>query len=355
MANMSETNLLAGIAKVTDRLQKPEFRMPNTAAVSMAAIGDSLATPMSQLRTREDRQTYFDWQKSKADESKTVRTALHSGGRMGSGRSEISWGSVVDTFSISMKQMDNNSFSFEDSFSSGILNSVRNNLTKFDNAFLSLLKADVTQVNNANLGLRGAFNQADFIFELENTEREYWPQLIEAVFAGNDFYDELIILADSIAFIDMMRALNQGAGNSTNLWWQFGNSKVVKTNKSLYSGYNGSAIAVPANQVALFPWIPKQNRKPIDIEKAMSSEIGDFGSIQVPIFDGNGVQVNSIDAAISIYSKRADTKTVDKNGSYQDVLTEIEVSWDYAYMSAPLSNTNETVVYGFGAKSAGGN
>lgn len=351
MANMTPTNLLAGFAKVTDRLQKPEFRMPNTAAVSMAAIGDALDTPMSQLRTREDRQTYFDWMVEKADEGATGRAALHTGGRMDSQRSEITWGAVVDTFSISMKQNDNNSFTFEETFSNGILNSIRKNLLKFDNAFLSLLKADVTQVNAANLGTRGSFNDTDFIFELANTEREYWPQIIEAVFADNNHNDELILLADSIAFIDMMRSLNQGSGNEKNLWWQFGNSKIIKTNKSLYSGYNGSVIAAPANMVALFPWIPKQNRKPIDMEKAMSSEIGDFGQIEVPIFDGLGNQVNSIPAAISIYSKRADTSSY--NGNAQDVKTEVEVSWDYAYMSAPLSNANESVVYAFGANSGG--
>lgn len=348
---MSPTNLLSGIAKVTDRLQKPEFRMPNTAAVSMAAIGDALDTPMSQLRTREDRQTYFDWMVEKADEGATARTALHTGGRMDSQRSEITWGSVVDTFSISMKQNDNNSFTFEETFSNGVLNSIRKNLLKFDNAFLSLLKADVTQVNAANLGTRGSFNTTDFIFELANTEREYWPQIIEAVFADNNHNEELVLLADSIAFIDMMRSLNQGSANDTNLWWQFGNSKIIKTNKSLYSGYNGSVIAAPANMAAVFPWIPENNRKPIDMEKAMSSEIGDFGQIEVPIFDGLGNQVNSIPAAISIYSGRADTST--KNGNAQDVKTEVEISWDYAYMSAPLSNANESVVYAFGANSGG--
>lgn len=348
MANMTPTNLLDGIAKVTDRLNQPEFRMPSTAAVSTAYIGDLLDTPMSSLRTREDRKTYFDWVVNKADEGATERLYNHSGGRMDANRSQITWGSVVDTFSISEKQLDNNSFSYEEVFAKGVLNSIRNNLSKFDIAFLALLLADKTQVNGADLGARGAFNATDDVFELAADEQDYWVQLIEAVLNDNDYNQELIVLADSLSHIDMMRAMNQGAGNDTNLFWQFGNSKLVKTNRSLLTGYNGSAIAVPANMIGLFPWIPVQNRKAIDIEKAMTYN-GDKGSISVPIFDSKGNVVYNIDAAISMYSARADTSA--SNGSKQDILTEVEISWDYAYMSAPLSNTNESVVYAFGLKS----
>lgn len=346
---MTPTNLLQGIAKVSNRLNQPEFRMPNTAAVSTAYIGDLLDTPMNELRPREDRATWFDWVVAKADEGKTERLYNHSGGRMDSARNQITWGSVVDTFSISMKQLDNNNFSFPDVFAKGILNSIQKNLVKFDNAFLALLLADRTQVNGADFGVRGTFNAIDHVFELAADQADYWPQLIESTLQDNNYSDQLIVLSDSIAFIDMMRAMNQGAGNSTNLFWQYGNSKVVKTNKTLLSGYNGSAIAAPANMLGLFPWIPKQNRKPIDEEKAMSTPNGDLGSIQVPIYDDKGNVVYTIDAALSIYTVRADTSAA--NGSKQDLLTQVEISWDYAYMSAPLSVATESVVYGFGLKS----
>jgi hypothetical protein len=58
--------------------------------------------------------------------------------------------------------------------------------------------------------------------------------------------------------------------------------------------------------------------------------------------------VFTIDAALSIYTKRADTSAA--NGSKQDLLTQVEISWDYAYDSAPLSTTDESVVYSFGVK-----
>lgn len=182
--------------------------------------------------------------------------------------------------------------------------------------------------------------------------------LIEANLANNDYNDPIVALVDSLAYIDAMKAMNQGTGNSTNLAWQFGNTSLVKTSKSLYSGYNGSAIAFPANSVALTTWIPKQNRKPIDENKAMTVN-GDVGTIAVPIYDQAGNVIYSIDAAISMYTKRADTSAA--NGNKQDLLTEIEISWDYAYASAPLSAARATgafagktdsTVYAFGVNAA---
>lgn len=352
MASMTPTNLLDGISKASQRFQEPEFRMPNTAAVSTAYLGEKIDTPMSILRTREDRATYMDWIKAKADEGKTTRLHNHEGGRMDSSRTAISWGQVVDTFSISMKQLDNNSFSFDDVFAKGVLNSVRRNLVKFDNAYLALLKADKTQVNNANVSsTRGAFNSTDHVFELESTEQDNWAAMIEAVLQDNDYNDQLIALIDSTSFLDVMNSFNQGAANSRNTIYQFGNINFVKTNKTIFTGYNGSAIAMPAESVGLFSWIPMQNRKALDVEKAMTTVNGDFGMIEVPIYDGEGNLVYTIEAAISAYTQRADTSSL--NGSKQDLLTQVEISWDYAYSSAPLSTSNESVVYGFGLKTGG--
>ena len=353
MAEMTPTNLLAGIAKVSQKFQEPEFRMPNTAAVSTAYLGEKIDTPMSALRTREDRATYFDWMKTKADEGKTGRLYNHAGTSLDSSRSQITWGTVVDTFSISEKQLDNNSFTFEDQFSKSILNSIQKNLVKFDNAYLALLKADRTLINNSNVAsVRGAFNAVDGVFELESTEQANWAAMIESVLQDNDYNGQLLSLVDSTSFLDIMNSMNQGVANSRNTVYQFGQNNFVKTSKTLFTGYNGSAIVVPMNTVGLFTWIPRQNRKALDVEKAMSTVNGDVGFINVPIYNGEGNLVYTIEAAISAYTKRADTSAL--NGSAQDLLTQVEISWDYAYDSAPLSTATESTVFGFGLNAAGG-
>jgi len=360
MAQLTPTNLLLGFSKVSEKFQQPEFRMPNTAALSTAYLGEKLMNPMSSLRTREDRATWYDFMISKADESKTERLYNHSGASMDSLRRQITWGSVVDTFSISEKQCDNNSMEFSDVFAKGVLNSIQKNMVKFDNAFLALLKADVTQINSGGLGDRGTFNTTDNIMELEQAQKDYWATMIEANFNANDYNDQIIVLGDQLAFIDMVKAANQGVANSTNLAYQFGNVSLVKTNKAVYSGYDGSAIAFPADLVGLFTWIPKQNRKPLDENAAMKDYNGSKGQISVPIYDAKGGVAFTLDAAISAYTLRADTSSL--NGNKQDLLTQVEISWDYAYLAAPLSTARATgafagktdsVVYSYGLKVGG--
>lgn len=361
MANLTPTNLLLGFSKVNETFQQPEFRTPNTAALSTANLGAIAMTPFSELRTREDRATWFDFQISKADEGKTERLYNHAGGRMDSERRQVTWGSVVDTFSISQKQLDNNSFDFASVFATGIKNSINKNLVKFDDAFIAKLKADISQINVGGLGTRGAWDAIDNMFEISAAQKDYTMALLEANMGNNDYNSQLVVLVDNLFYLDAMKNMNQGAGNYTNLGYQYagGRSTLVPTGKLLYDGYEGSAIAFPADLVGLTTWIPKQNRKAIDEEKAMTTVNGDVGSISIPIYGVGGAVVNTLDAAISIYTKRADTSA--NNGSKQDLLTEVEISWDYAYLSAPLSAARATgafagktdsVVYGFGVKSA---
>ena len=333
MANLTPTNLLQAIARVTEKYSSAEFRMPDTAALATAFIGEKTNPSLAAMRMREDRATYYDFPIRKSDGSKTDREALHTGGRTDSLRTQLLWESFVDTFSISMKQLDNNTISFEEAFAKGIQSCVMNNLKKADDWFIAQLLADKTQINVG--GVRGTWDAVNYNMALDANQQDYWKEQVEANMGNNEYNSELMIISDSLAFIDMVRSLNQGTGNSINLGYQFGGGEIVKTSKTILSGYNGSSIAFPMDYAGLFQWIPKQNRKPLDRVKAISSEVGDLGSIQIPVMDDKGQVKYTIDAAISMYAKRADTSA--SNGNEQDVLYQIEISWDMAYMSAPLS------------------
>jgi len=338
MANLTPTNLLSAIARVTELYNSAEFRMPDTAALATAYIGEKTNPSLAAMRMREDRQTYYDFPIRKADGGLSDRAALHTGSRTDSLRTELTWESFVDTFSISMKQLDNNTISFEEAFAKGVQSCVMNNLKKADDWFIAQLLADKTQINVG--GIRGTWDGTNYNMLLDAGQQDYWKEQVEANMGNNEYYGELMIIADSLAYIDMVRSLNQGTGNSVNLGYQFGSGMLTKTSKTLLSGYNGSSIAFPMDYAGLFQWIPKQNRKPIDRTKAISSEVGDFGSITIPIVDDKGNQKYSIDAAISMYAKRTDTSAA--NGNAQDVLYQIEISWDMAYLSAPLSTFRAT-------------
>jgi hypothetical protein len=338
MANLTPTNLLQAIARVSEGFASAEFRMPDTAALSIAAIGEKTNPSLAAMRSREDQATYYDFQIRKSDGGLTERTALHTGSSTDSLRTQLVWNSFVDSFSISQKQLDNNTFSFEDAFAKGLKSCVMNNLKKADDWFIAQLLADKTQINVG--GIRGTWDDVNYNMKLSADQKDYWKEQIEANLGNNEYNGEVIIIADSLSHIDMTRSLNQGVGNSTNLGYQFGGGEIVKTSKSILSGFDGSAIAIPMDMAGIFQWIPVQNRKGLDMNKAISSEVGDFGSISIPVMDNKGVQKYSIDAAISMYAKRTDTSG--RNGNKQDVLYQIEISWDMAKLSAPLSDFRAT-------------
>ncbi len=358
MAELTPTNLLAAIAKVTDKATKGEFRMPDTAAISTAYIGEKTNPSLSEMRKKEDRATYYDFPIRKADDSLTERLALHEGSSNDSLRSQLTWQSFVDAFSISEKQLDNNTFDFPETFAKGVQSCVMNNLKKADDWYVAQLLADKTQINVG--GVRGTWDGANYDMLLNATQQDYWKEQIEANMGNNEYSGELMIIADSLAHIDMTRSLNQGVGNSVNLGYQFGGGEIVKTSKTLLSGYNGSAIAFPMDHAGLFQWIPPLNRKPLDRTKAVSSEVGSFGTIPIPIVNDKGNTVYTIDAAISMYAKRANTSA--RNGSKQDILYQIEISWDMAYFSNPLSafratgdfaGKTDSVIYTYGLETGG--
>ena len=338
MANLTPTNLLAAIALVSEKYQSAEFRMPDTAALGTAYIGEKTNPSLAAMRTREDRATNYDFPIRKGQGSATGRTALHTGDRTDSLRTALTWKTVIDTFSISMKQLDNNTISFEQAFAKGVQSCVMNNLKEADDWFIAQLLADKTQIN-VN-GVRGEWDSVNYNLKLTSDQKDYWKEQVEANMGNNEYNGELMIIADSLAHMDMTRSLNQGTGNSVNLGYQFGGGSIVKTSKSILSGFDGSAIAFPMDMAGIFQWIPKQNRRGLNMEKAISSEVGDFGSISIPVMDDKGGVKYTIDAAMSMYAKRADTSA--SNGSAQDVLYQIEISWDMAYMSAPLSSFRAT-------------
>lgn len=337
MANLTPTNLLAGLSVVNEKYQGAEWRAPDTAALSTAYTAEKANPNLAELRKREDRTVNYDFPIRKASSGGVERVYNFTGNRMDSLRTALSWQTYTETFSISEKQLDNNTISYEQTFANGVKTSVFNLMKRFDDWFIAQLLADATQINVG--GIRGTWNSTDYIMEIQADQKDYWKEQIEANMNNNEYRGQLTVLADAISFVDMVRSLNQGEMNSTNLSYQFGSGELIKTSKSLLTDYDGSAIAFPSELVGVVPWIPKQNRKPLNPEKAMSYN-GDKGSISVPILNDKGQVMFSIDAAIAMYTERADTSSA--NGSKQDLLSQVEISWDMAYLSAPLSTFRAT-------------
>jgi len=350
MANFSPSNLVKGQALFNQRYKSLEWRLPDTAALSVAYIGEKANPMLAELRKREDRSVsaYFPIRKTKAASSARVHN--HTGTRGDSLEVAINWSTVVDTFSISIKQNDNNVISWEENYAAQMQNSVFNVLSALDTSFITLLEADRTQINVG--GVNGTFDGTDYVMEISASHKDYFFQNLMANMRQNLYKGQLTVIVDSLSGIEAARQANQGIGNATNLGYQFLNMNIVQSTNAILDGltdtYDGAALAFPMDSAGVVFWIPKQNRKALDPVQALSYN-GDFGSINVPIYDDKGNVRYNVPLAIHSYAERADASA--SNGSAQDVVIQIEVSLDMAYVSAPLSTfrgSNDSVVYGFG-------
>lgn len=354
MADFSPSNLVKGQALFNQRYKSGEWRIPDTAALSVAYTGEKANPMFADLRKREDRAVsgYFPTRKTKS--VATERTYNHAGTRGDSLEVPVTWQTSIDTFSISLKQNDNNVISYEENWAAQMQNSIFNIMTDAESKFITNLTADRTQVN-VN-GTPMVWDGVDFVLENALAEKDHFYHYIKANMNQNLYKGQVTVVADSLAGIFAAQQIQQGQGNATNLGWQFQNMNISQSTNSILSGltdtYAGAALAFPTDLVGIVPWIPLQNRKSLDPVKALSYN-GDYGQIMAPIYDDKGNVAYELPIAVHMYAERADTSA--NNGSTQDDVIQVELSLDTAYLSAPLSDfrgANDSVVYGYGQLNA---
>lgn len=333
--------LLAGQAKFNERFLSGEWRMPDSAAIQAANLAEIANPALAAIRTREDRTVTVYFPVRQTAIGSTARAAAHTGARGDSSSENLSWSTYAEPFSISLKQADNNVFSFAEMYAATQRNALINLVARLDAAFAALLVADKSGVNGG--GGMGSFNGTDDVYENPLSELNYIFQNVKDSMWYNNYRGQLIAIADSKAYSHAQRLRAQGSANATNYGFQFDGMNVLGTTRTILgSSYDGSVIAYENGLVALVPWIPKQNRKPLDPEKAMTY-IGDYGQISIP-------ELPNIPFAVHAYAVRED------NGSYggytQDVTLQFEISVDIAYASAPLSTSTASPVLAFGQLTA---
>lgn len=343
MANFTPSNLVAGQALFNDKFKSGEWRMPDTAALKTATLGEVANPMLAELRKREDRTVYAYFPIRQAATNGTARAAAHTGARGDSVQETISWTTLSEPFSISLKQADNNNFSFEQIYAAGLRNAVFNLLNRMDAYFVTSLIADKTQYSVG--GGYGAFAATPDDYQLAATYKANFYQNVKAMMEKNLFRGNLIGIVDSTAYVLAQEKAAQGANNGVNTAFQFmGFDAIVPTTRTILdvpTTYTESGLFFETGLVGVIPWIPKQNRKGLNPQLALSYN-GDYGMFQVPEMPG-------IDFAIHSYAQRADNGAT--NGYTQDLTIELEVSVDLGYVSAPCSTfrgAGDSVVYSAG-------
>lgn len=284
------------------------------------------------LRTREDRAVEAYMLTRKRNTIVTERVWNHTGNRGDTAMVPLSWQTIGSKFSISLKQMDNNIFTWEEAYMNLLKNACLDLHEYAEIMGSDFLYANRSQVNNATA--LGEFNEDTDAFEVNDTQMFY--PVVQAGLRANNYSGRLDIVADQMSFVRGEFQKAQGDGNSVNLAYQQGNMDVYESIAYKDANYTkGSVLVMPKGSFAVLPWIPKQNRNGSGNYFSYEGGYGSFLDLT-----GSGLTF-----AMHAYYQRADTSA--SNGSKQDNVLEVEVSVDLGFALSPTTVADETPVYEF--------
>jgi hypothetical protein len=339
MANYTPSNLVKAQARLINQFQNNElrFRMPST-WIEFLRQSAIMIPNYEELRTREDRtvETYYRKRTSRA--LGTGRSFNHTGVKGDTAIFTPAWTTYNDTFSISLKQADNNVYDEQEMFNNEIENVVINFVEGMETIAVAFIFNNRSGVNNDTSG-EGTFNAVQDTYEItEANNGDRAVQITKSVMKENKYGGGYVVFADTISFNKFEKDANQGTGNSTNLGFQFSGIRFVHSVElgalaaALAAPYtNGFWIAVVEGSLTALPWIPKQNRM------GKVTRLQTYGSIQNPI-DGVTYAIHNYETA---------ENGTGTNGFTQDELTQFEISCDFALEHSPVDVVNETVLQAF--------
>lgn len=334
MSNFTPSNLVKAQAILKKSFSEPELRKKQSAVLGLALKNNDVLIPSHQvLRKREDRTVEAYINKRSARAAVTARAALHTGNRGDSLAVTPTWNTFADTFSMSITQMDNNIFSFDEAFAAEIRNACINLHEAIETAGVDYLVAQRTQVNGASQV--GSFNATNDAFEIAADQAERFYQNAKSMMRQNKYSGMFDVIASPKTYVDAEFFLNQGNSNAVNTGFQFAGLNIIESIELEDSNYAGGiSLIMPENNFGVLPWIPSKNRKGWGDGELNS--VGKFMSMADPFGSG-------LDFALSVYANRNDASG--SNGSAQDVKLEFELSVDVAWLLAPLSTADASVVH----------
>jgi hypothetical protein len=348
MANYDPSNLVNFQAILTNRFNTEARKSVD--AVSYLAIKEvsEIMLPSHKVgRTREDRiQESFTFSRTSRALS-SGRSHNHTGTHGDSILLTPSWDTISDPFAISIKQADNNIFTFDQMFGNEIENSVKNMLDGQEARAQTFVFDNRSQVDVTTAG-SSTWNAVNFVHEItestlfgESKSGVTMSQIIDTVMKTNLLRGNYLVFCDNQAYDKFQRLSEQGNANADNTAFQMGNKRFIRSigmsDKfvAVDGTYTkGNFLAVPVGDIAHLDQIPIQNMQ------NKTTRIQTYGSLMNPI-DG-------LDYALHHYEQAVDGTST--NGYTQDEELQYELSIDSSYVVAPLTTANETPIHAFSLK-----
>jgi hypothetical protein len=335
MANFDVSNLLTAQKILSDKYASAEQRMKPAPVFSMLTANDDFIVGVESLKTRDDRATELHYITRTKRSSGSARAYNHTGTIDDTAKVTPTWTTKSDKFAISLKLLNANLFDFNRVLANKFEQSCMNVLEDRETEAIAFLAAGQATQQPSIKG--GTFNAGTNAIEVDAVSATSFFQRIKSIMRQNYFGGQIDVVVDPLLQIMFEQQAAQGAGNATNLAYNFPGLRIVESVELNDADYaNGSAFAFPVGQVSALCWIPKENRQGWG---DYNSYVGGYGTFS---FMGHQFAVHG-------YALRADTSA--SNGDVQDVQMEFEVSLDCSFNKAPLTYTTgrtNSVIHQFG-------
>lgn len=345
MANFTNGNLNAVQLKIDERFAKAEMRMdPYPITSLMFGNAPFIIGDFDDARKREDRDTEVHMITRTKRATGNERVHNHQGARGDSIKLTPTFSTYSDTYSISLKMLDNNVFNLDEMMANGFYQCMVNILEDIEADNAAWLNTERTQYLGHVLKGGMVFNADTDTIEVEMNDmnKMRFFDLCKSGLYQDNYRGPYDFITDNNLAIEARWLQQQKVGNQNNTSFQFANMNMAESNNLVDPNYaNGIVIGMQEKSVCLHDWIPLQNRNG---HGNYASVLGGYGVLADPF--GLGWEF-----AVHGYAGRADTSA--KNGRKQDDEMEFEVSIDISRNKSLLSGDNgETVIKQFAFKAA---
>ena len=341
MANYTLANLVKAQIKLQGEFAQNDTRYRVPAVFQMFLNGAERFFPnYKSLKTAVNRTVETNYFARTAQSLLTTAPSHdHTGTGGDSGILALAWQPYKATFSMTLKQANNSTWTWQEEYTNEIRQKVIDFADGLDDAAGSYLFNNRSGATSGTVDGKVSFNGTNDAYEVAIASESEVATLIKLTADINKYQGQTLDVAcDPILYSKVLVLSNQGAGNSTNTSFQFLNTNWILDPKmsaravGLDAGYNkGFGVVAPRGHIACADWISQQNRTGVETSVNM------YGSLLNPV---DGLQYG-----VHTYETRADGTSV--NGQTQDVVTQTEMSIFLSFNHAPSTVTDETPLMAF--------
>jgi hypothetical protein len=338
MANYTSSVLVDAIGILQGRFQSKEFRRPLYGAHDLFLKDRDYSIPnLDQIRLSENRTTTTKYLTKVTPTVGSARACSPTASYGDSGTVDLSWTAYSATAKISDKMHRNNYFDPAKALAAqleGCFREIHDDIEAAAVAYLELYKSGV----NSGDDWMGTFDTTNDIFPITLANVANYYEYIATIMKENKYYGPYMAVQNVSAQAIMNYQMAQGAGNSTNLTYNYGDIDFMASH-SVTSGSDYRIISYVAepSTVAMLDWVPGINRKGDQVADAKWYTMADLYGFPIQF---------------AVYEKVACADTTATGGAPQDKVVTYEVSTDISFARAPISVSTEEAIFKFGLTSS---